>query len=91
MLYRALGFESLVPNYFHLPLVVGIDGRRLAKRHGDTRLARYRAGGVPVERMLGLMARWCGIDVDEIDLQSFTNRFDINRIPKSQIIFKDDL
>jgi 2-polyprenyl-6-methoxyphenol hydroxylase-like FAD-dependent oxidoreductase len=34
------------------PLVVGADGRRLAKRHGDTRLSYYRQLGVPPERVL---------------------------------------
>ena len=33
----ALGLADRIPRYCHLPLVVGTDGRRLAKRHGDTR------------------------------------------------------
>ncbi len=33
------------PSYTHLPMVVGEDGRRLAKRHGDSRLSHYRAQG----------------------------------------------
>ena len=32
------------------------DGRRLAKRHGDTRLSVLRAAGVPAEKLLGLLA-----------------------------------
>ncbi len=40
LLYRALGLAGRIPAYWHLPLVVGTDGRRLATRHGDTRLAR---------------------------------------------------
>src|SRR4051812_24839666 len=36
LIYRALGLVDRVPSYYHLPLVVGTDGRRLAKRHGDT-------------------------------------------------------
>ena len=46
LLYRALGLADKIPDYFHLPLVVGTDGRRLAKRHGDTRLSFYRDRGV---------------------------------------------
>ena len=34
LLYRALGLEDRIPKYTHLPLVVGADGLRLAKRHG---------------------------------------------------------
>ncbi len=44
LLQRALGFDSVT--YAHLPLVVGADGRRLAKRHGDTRLSTLRERGV---------------------------------------------
>ena len=47
LLYDALECADRVPAYWHLPLVVGPDGRRLAKRHGDTRLAIYRERGVP--------------------------------------------
>ena len=54
LLYRALGLPEEVPQYLHLPLVVGQDGRRLAKRHGDTRLATYRSLGVSSKRMLAL-------------------------------------
>lgn len=58
LLYKALGLGP-VPNYCHLPLVVGPDGRRLAKRHGDSRVSYYRGKGVPAEAIIGLIARWC--------------------------------
>lgn len=37
--------QASPPVYAHVPLVVGEDGRRLAKRHGDTRLSWYRDQG----------------------------------------------
>jgi glutamyl-tRNA synthetase len=58
LLYAALGLEP--PHFTHLPLVVGPDGRRLAKRHGDTRLATLRAAGVEPEALVGLLAWSCG-------------------------------
>ncbi|MFW5857458.1 MAG: glutamate--tRNA ligase family protein, partial [Planctomycetota bacterium] len=48
------------PDYAHVPLVVGPDGRRLAKRHGDTRLAAVRAAGTRPERVVGWLAASCG-------------------------------
>ncbi len=64
LVYRALGLGQ-PPAYTHLPLVRGADGKRLAKRHGDTRLDGCRARGVPAERVLALLARWCGVDAGE--------------------------
>jgi glutamyl-tRNA synthetase len=58
LLYEALGLTP--PRFAHVPLVVGPDGRRLAKRHGDTRLEALRAAGVAPEALLGLLARSCG-------------------------------
>ena len=58
MLYRALGYAP--PRFVHVPLVIGPDGRRLAKRHGDTRLLSLRAAGVSAEALIGLLAWSCG-------------------------------
>lgn len=58
LLYRALNFPE--PRFVHVPLVVGEDGRRLAKRHGDTRLSTLRDDGVKPEALLGLLAWSCG-------------------------------
>jgi len=58
-LRRLLGLTP-EPVYWHLPLIVGGDGKRLAKRHGDTRLATYRRQGVSAERMLGLLGYLAG-------------------------------
>ncbi|HEV3262515.1 MAG TPA: tRNA glutamyl-Q(34) synthetase GluQRS [Gemmataceae bacterium] len=58
LLYQALGLRP--PSFTHVPLVVGPDGRRLAKRHGDTRLAALRAAGVQAEALVGLLAWSCG-------------------------------
>jgi glutamyl-tRNA synthetase len=91
LLYRALGVENRVPESWHLPLVVGPDGRRLAKRHGDTRLAHYRELGVPATRVLALLARWCGIEAgDAIALDELLARFTIDALPREAITFTGD-
>ncbi|MFU8780813.1 MAG: tRNA glutamyl-Q(34) synthetase GluQRS [Kiritimatiellia bacterium] len=59
LLYRALGLEP--PRFVHVPLVVGPDGKRLAKRHGDTRLRVYREQGIAPERITGFLAWSCGL------------------------------
>lgn len=61
LLYRALGLTP-EPDYWHLALVVGPDGRRLAKRHGDTRVETYRQRGVPAEAIIGWVAHSAGIN-----------------------------
>jgi len=90
LLYDALGAGSGIPRYTHLPLVVGTDGRRLAKRHGDTRIAMYREMGVRQSRMLGLLAKWCGMnDVGkEIDdPRQLIDGFDLRAISRSPVVF----
>lgn len=58
LLYRAL--DRPAPRFVHVPLVVGPDDRRLAKRHGDTRLSALRSAGVRPEALVGLLAWSCG-------------------------------
>jgi glutamyl-tRNA synthetase len=89
LLYRALGLTELIPRYWHLPLVVGTDGRRLAKRHGDTRLSKYREAGVKAERILALLARWCGVEADpaSVRIADLLLSFRLEKLPKERIIF----
>ena len=63
--YRQIAiYEALrwcTPAWLHLPLVVGPDGRRLAKRHGDTRLRSYREQGIQPEQIVGYLAETLGL------------------------------
>ena len=89
--YRLLGLGP-EPAYTHLPLVVGRDGRRLAKRHGDTRLSYYRDRGVPAERVVGLIAKWCGVldRYDDLDAPAFLRGFEIERLAPSPVVLTHD-
>jgi glutamyl-tRNA synthetase len=88
LLYEALGLADYLPRWFHLPLVVGGDGRRLAKRHGDTRLEYYRRNGASPGRLRALLARWCGIECgDEIEMAELLERFSLQAVPKERIVF----
>jgi glutamyl-tRNA synthetase len=89
LLYRALNLADRIPQYCHVPLIIGPDGRRLAKRHGDTRIATYRQQGVTSQRLLGLLAKWCGIDAidDDVAAKDLVGRFDLARLPREPIVF----
>ncbi|MGP1272755.1 MAG: tRNA glutamyl-Q(34) synthetase GluQRS [Phycisphaerales bacterium] len=88
LLYRALGIAG-EPVYAHLPLVRGSDGRRLAKRHGDSRIDAYRRAGVPAERLIALLARWSGIaDAgDSCTAEQFAQRFALDTMPTADVVF----
>jgi len=87
-LRRLLGLSEGVL-YWHLPLVTGPDGRKLAKRHGDTRLSHYIAAGATPQRLLGLLGYWSGLleRREEIDLPALLERFDLTRLPHAKRTF----
>jgi glutamyl-tRNA synthetase len=88
LLYRALGMADRIPRYTHLPLVVGPDGRRLAKRHGDTRLATYRAKDPSPRPVLALLAEWCGIDATgAMSARDLLGRFELSRVPRKPVVY----
>ena len=72
-----------LPSYCHVPLVIGRDGKRLAKRHGDTRIAAYRESGKTPEEILGFLAASCGWAEkgERVTLQDLLPRFDLGTIP----------
>ena len=87
LLYDLLQLEPC-PSYIHLPLVIGTDGRRLAKRHGDSRLAYYREQGVTAERIIGLLAEWSGCGPrGKMTASEFLREFELSRMSAEAITF----
>lgn len=85
LLYRALGLRE--PTFCHVPLVVGADGLRLAKRHGDTTLRSLRERGVAPEHLVGYLAFLCnlrprGAACRPTDL---LDDFDMTRVPDTNV------
>lgn len=79
-LYDALGWSR--PDFLHVPLVLGPDGMRLAKRHGAVGVADYRDAGWSAERVLGWLAWSLGLADDDapIDRDTLRERFDLARV-----------
>ncbi len=59
LLFEALGLP--VPKFLHLPLVVGPDGQRLAKRHGAPSLTELMERGEDPRAVAGLLAQLSGL------------------------------
>lgn len=91
LLYRALG--HMPPRFAHVPLVVGEDGRRLAKRHGDTRLSTLRDAGVKPEAIVGLMAWSCGWleEPRPVAPRELLPRFRLDAIPQRPLVLTAEL
>jgi glutamyl-tRNA synthetase len=54
LLYRALGAE--LPKFAHLPMIHGMDGKKLSKRHGATAVGDYQHHGLLPSAMLNFLA-----------------------------------
>jgi len=91
LLYAALGLTP--PSFTHVPLVVGRDGRRLAKRHGDTRLSSLRAAGVRPESLVGLLAWSCDWlqEIQPVTPVQLIPRFRLESIPREPFVLDDEL
>lgn len=91
LLHEALGLTP--PRYAHVPLVVAEDGRRLAKRHGDTRIASLREAGLPADRVVGLLAWWCGwADFGaHVHPAELLPRFDLRTLPRQPAVLTSDV
>jgi glutamyl-tRNA synthetase len=90
-LYRF--FHSQPPVFAHVPLVIGEDGRRLAKRHGDTRLSLLREKDVPVERLVGLLAWSAGLrpTKEPIAPRDLLADFSLGKLPKQPFVFTAEM
>ncbi len=85
---RALGLA--VPEYAHLPLIMGPDRSKLSKRHGITSVSTYRDDGYLPEALMNYMAMlgWALENGDEIvPLEDIIRHFDLENLSKSAPVF----
>src|SRR3989344_2034436 len=88
LLQEALGFD--VPNYAHLPLILGDDRSKLSKRHGAASLNEYKKMGYLPEAIINFIAfiGWNPGDEREIfSKEELIKEFSLERIQKSAGIF----
>ncbi len=87
-LYEAFGWEQ--PIWVHVPQVLGPDGKKLSKRHGDTSVTEYLKDGFLPEAIVNYLALigWSYDDKTEImTTAELIERFDLNRIKPSGGVF----
>jgi glutamyl-tRNA synthetase len=92
LLQRLLGLNGRERlSYAHVPLVLGPDGARLAKRHGAVTLADRAAHGETPADVLAWMAR--SLDLaqpgETVDLLLLLARFDPAALPRSATTFAE--
>ncbi|MEE2883663.1 MAG: tRNA glutamyl-Q(34) synthetase GluQRS [Planctomycetota bacterium] len=87
LLYQHL--NAALPQFIHVPLVVGPDGRRLAKRHGDTSVARYRRDGISSETLVGALAFASGLATKGTRCrpEDLLGEFQLDRIPAEPVVW----
>jgi glutamyl-tRNA synthetase len=84
---RALG--APLPQYAHVPMILGADGERLSKRHGAVSVLQYRDEGYLPEALLNYLARlgWSHGDDEVFTLEQFVEWFDLRHISRSPARF----
>ncbi len=84
-LYRALGAEP--PAFVHAPLLLGEDGKRLAKRDRAISVDELHTRGVGAERIVGALAASLGLHTGEVSARELIASFDLARITERPFDF----
>jgi glutamyl-tRNA synthetase len=87
-LYRALG--APLPIFAHLPMIHGLDGKKLSKRHGATAVGDYQHYGLLPGAMLNFLALlgWSpGGDREIMTIPEMIELFSVDGLQKKAAIF----
>jgi len=89
-LYQALGCE--LPQFAHVPLILGTDKARLSKRHGATSVTAYRDMGYFPEAVVNYLVRlaWSHGDQEIFSRQELIEKFSLDNIGKSAGVFNPE-
>lgn len=80
---KALGAE--IPEYAHVPMINGTDGKKLSKRRDAVSVMQYRDDGYLKEAVINYLVRlgWSHGDQEIFTLEEMIEKFDIDSINKS--------
>ena len=86
-IYHAMG--AAVPEFAHLPMILGPDGQKLSKRHGAVGVMQYRDDGFLPHALLNYLVRlgWSHGDQEIFSREQMIELFDINDVNKSAARF----
>ena len=89
-IWRALGAE--LPQFAHVPMILGPDGERLSKRHGAVSVLQYRDEGYLPEALLNYLARlgWSHGDEEIFSTAQFVEWFDLAHVSRSPAQFNPE-
>ena len=88
LLYQALG--APIPEFAHLPMIHGLDGKKLSKRHGATAVADYEHMGILPDAMLNFLALlgWSpGGDIEVMTVPQLIQAFSVEGLSKNAAVF----
>jgi glutamyl-tRNA synthetase len=88
LLYEALG--ATLPVFAHFPMIHGLDGKKLSKRHGATAVGDYQHLGILPEAMnnfLALMGWSPGGDVEVMSREEMITRFSVDGLLRKASVF----
>jgi glutamyl-tRNA synthetase len=89
-LYEAFGHQ--LPQFAHVPLILGTDKARLSKRHGATSVTAYRDMGYFPEAVVNYLVRlaWSHGDQEIFSRQELIDKFSLENVGKSAGVFNPE-
>ena len=90
MLMKAM--DASLPDFCHLPLLFGPDGKKLSKRHGDTSVETFKNKGILSEAMFNYLCLlgWSpGNDLEQFDINTAISKFDLKNVLPNSAIFDE--
>ena len=89
-IFRAL--DAQMPEFAHVPMILGADGERLSKRHGAVSVTQYRDEGFLPETMVNYLARlgWSHGDEEVFPVERFVEWFDLAHVSRSPAQFNPE-
>ena len=89
-MYEALGYS--IPEFAHVPMILGADKSRLSKRHGATSVMAYRDMGYLPEAMVNYLVRlgWSFGDEEIFAMDDLIEKFSLDSVGKSAGVFNPE-